>query len=313
MPLHPQARAVIDIMAKMGLSIGGDPVQLRRTLASFPRPQGEAVGGVVDRTVPGPAGDVPVRIYTPMGLVDRAAPALVWFHGGGWVIGDLDGADFNCRAMANRSGCRVISVDYRLAPEARFPAAVEDSFAVTAWVAANPDATGIDPRRLAVGGDSAGANLATVVAHLAKARGGPSLAFQALIYPVTDHGYDTPSYRENAEGYLLTREAMVGFWNHYLSGPDDGANPLASPLRAADLSGLPPALVITAEFDPLRDEGEAYAARMRAAGVPVEAVRYHGQIHGFYGNAAIDDGRAAIDHVASALKAVLQPAAPVAS
>ena len=308
MPLDPQARAVIDMMEKMGLSFGGDPVQLRRMLASFPRPEGEPVGGVLDRAGPGPVGDVPVRIYTPAGIVDRAAPALVWFHGGGWTIGNLDTADFGCRAIANRSGCRVMSVDYRLAPESKFPAAVDDCLAATTWLAANADVVGIDPRRIAVGGDSAGANLATVVAQLAKARGGPSLAFQALIYPVTDHGYDTPSYRENAEGYLLTREAMVGFWNHYLSGPDDGASPLASPLRAADLSGLPPALVITAEFDPLRDEGEAYAAKMSAAGIPVDAVRYHGQIHGFYGNAAIDDGLAAIDRVAAALKAALQPA-----
>ncbi|MGE3707206.1 MAG: alpha/beta hydrolase [Vicinamibacterales bacterium] len=302
MPLHPQARAIIDIMASMGLSMDGDPIELRRLLKGFPRPQGEPVGAVADRRVPGPAGEVPVRVYTPADVRERDRPAMIWFHGGGWVIGDLDGADFSCRALANRAGCTVVSVDYRLAPEAKFPAAVDDCVAVTEWVAANASALGIDVHRIAVGGDSAGANLATVVSLVARDRRGPALAFQALVYPATNHSFDTVSYRDNADGYLLTRDSMVWFWTHYLEALEDGANPLASPLRAADLSGLPPAIVLTAEFDPLRDEGEAYAERLRAAGVPVEAYRYDGQIHGFYANPAIDDGVAAVERVAASAR-----------
>lgn len=305
MPLHPQAKTVIDGMAALGVSFGGDPVAMRALVARFPRQQRELVSGVVDRAAPGPAGPVPVRIYVPTPEPDQSLPVLVWYHGGGWVIGDLDSADPTCRAMANRSGCVVVSVGYRLAPEAKFPAAVEDAYAVLEWVTREASSLGVDPERVAVGGDSAGGNLAAVVAQLARASDGPSIAYQALVYPVTNHSFDTPSHRTNADGYVLTRSAMEWFWNHYLRSPLDGHNPVASPLRAADMSGLPPAVVITAEFDPLRDEGEAYAARLRDAGVPVDLHRYDGQIHGFYGNPAISDGMRAIERVSEALRRTL--------
>ncbi len=305
MPIHPQAAAVIDIMAQMGVSFGGNPADLRALIASFPRPAGDSVGEVVNRNLPGPAGDVAVRIYTPAGAGSERLPALVWFHGGGWVFGSLDTADFTCRGIANRAGCRVISVAYRLAPEAKFPAAVDDCFAVTKWIADHAADLGVDADRIAVGGDSSGGNLAAVVSQLARDQGGPSLAFQALVYPITDHSFDTPSYRDYGDGYFLTRDAMVWLWTQYLEKVDDGTRSLASPLRAATLAGLPPAIAVTAEFDPLRDEVEAYAARLTADGVTVELVRYDGQIHGFFGNAMIDDGISALDRVSAALRAAL--------
>jgi acetyl esterase len=198
------------------------------------------------------------------------------------VIGTHDTTDAICRALANRAGCVVVSVDYRLSPEHKFPAPLDDCYAALQWVADNASSIGVDGSRLAVGGDSAGGNLSAVVALKARDQGGPPLRYQMLIYPVTDHDYGTGSYQENGDGYLLTKDMMVWFWDHYLRSPEDGANPLASPLRADDLSGLPPAMVVTGEFDPLRDEGEAYAQRLRQAGVPVNHKRYEGQIHAFF-------------------------------
>ena len=301
MPIHPQAQAVLDMMAAAGISIdGGDPVAVREMLSMAPRPEGEAVAQVENRTIPGPAGEIPVRIYAP--ALDGTRAGVVWYHGGGWVIGNLDGADYGARMLANAADAVVVSVDYRLAPENKFPAAADDSFVALAWVAEHAASLGIDPRRIAVGGDSAGGNLAAVVANKARKLGTPAVAFQALIYPVTNYDFGTKSYAENGEGKLLTRASMEWFWGHYLRDASDGENALASPLRETDLTGAPPALVITAEYDPLRDEGEAYAARLRAAGVPVESQRYEGQIHGFYANPAIDDGAAAVHQVAAALR-----------
>ena len=245
----------------------------------------EPVGRVENRTFPGPAGDVPIRIYTPAGT--GAHPALVYFHGGGWVLCNLDTHDGTCRSLCNQAGCVVVSVDYRLAPENKFPAAVDDCYAATRWVAEHAAELGVDAKRIAIGGDSAGGNLTACVALISRDRGGPRFVHQLLVYPVIDATFDTPSYEENAEGYFLTRDAMRWFWNHYLRSDTDGANPYAAPLRAQDLSGLPPATVITAEFDPLRDEGEAYGARLRAAGVPTRIERYDGLIHGFFGMGAI--------------------------
>jgi acetyl esterase len=286
MALNPQAKAMIDGMAAMGLSLTGpDPQAIRDQMKNFPRPEGEPVAKVEDRTIPGPAGQVPVRIYDPGGPGPKGI--IAWFHGGGWVLGDLDGADPGCRMLANASGCVVVSVDYRLAPEHKFPAAADDCFAATRWVAANAASLGADG------------------SQLAKANGGPEIRFQLLVYPVTNHSYDTPSYTENADGYLLTKESMVWFWDHYLNSPAEGKDPKASPLQAKDLSGLPRALVVTCEYDPLRDEGEAYASRLIEAGVPVTAVRYNSQIHGLWANAVIEDGPAVVRMAADLVKRAL--------
>jgi acetyl esterase len=242
------------------------------------------VGSVEDRTVPGPAGDIPVRVYRPD--VEGPAPILVFLHGGGWVIGNLDSHDVSCRALCKRAEVVVVSVDYRLAPEHPHPAASDDAWAALTWVAAHGDEVGGDASRLAVGGDSAGGNLAALMALRARDEGGPALRHQMLIYPVTDLAAETASHVENGEGYFLTTETMRWFIDHYL-GPDrahgDPADPAISPLRADDLSGLPPAQVLTAEFDPLRDEGDAYAARLAEAGVPVDHVQHPGLVHGFIG------------------------------
>ncbi len=304
MPVNPQAQVVLDMMAATGFKLVGDPIAVREMLALTPRPQGEPVASVEDRAITANGAQIPVRIYRPESG-PAVKPALVWFHGGGWVIGSLDGSDFGCRIMANASGCTVISVDYRLAPEYKFPTAVDDCLAVTKWVAENGPELGVDGARIAVGGDSAGGNLAAVVSQLARDVGGPAIAFQALVYPVTNYDFSTASYRDNAEGYLLERDSMEWFWGHYLRSEADGASTKASPLRHTNLAGLPPAIVLTAEFDPLRDEGEAYAKRMRAAGVPVEARRYDGQIHGFFANPAIDDGSEAARHVGKAVARAL--------
>ncbi len=310
MALDPQARALLDQI----IAMGGLPLEqmsvadARSTLAAavaMQQGRPEAVARVENRTIPGAQGDMPVRIYHPGGT--GALPALVYFHGGGWVLGSIDSVDAICRSLASHAGCVVISVDYRLAPEHKFPAAAEDSYAATRWVAANAAALGVDPTRLAIGGDSAGGNLTAVVALMARDRGGPALRLQLLIYPVTDSVFDTPSYRDNATDYLLTKSAMQWFWDLYTRDAADRINPYAAPLRASSLHGLPPALVITAEYDPLRDEGEAYAARLRAAGVPTELSRYHGMIHGFFGMfGVIDEAKRAAEQASGALRAAFK-------
>jgi acetyl esterase len=223
------------------------------------------------------------------------------------VIGGLESYDGVCRSLANAAGCAVLAIDYRLAPEHKFPAAVDDCYAAAAWAVSHAATLGADPARVAIGGDSAGGNLTAVVAQLARDRKGPALRFQLLVYPATNAGYDTPSYRENATGYFLELEGMRWFYDHYLRTDADRADPRASPLRATDLRGLPPALVVTAEFDPLRDEGEAYAAKLREAGVPVTLTRYHGMIHGFFSMAPLlDQGKQATAEAATALRAALR-------
>jgi len=303
MPLDPAVRALLDAFAANDSPSlpSMTPEQAREMFEKLRLPlPGDPVAEVEDRRIPGPAGEIPVRIYAP----ERPRGVLVYFHGGGWVIGSLETHDAPLRALANTAGCTVISVDYRLAPEHRHPAAAEDCYAATRWAAANARALGADPALLAVGGDSAGGNLAAVTALLARARGGPALRFQLLVYPVTDHDFERASYRDNAEGYFLSREDMRWFWNHYVPDAGERDAVTASPLRAADLSGLPPAHVITAEFDPLRDEGEAYAARLREAGVPVSLTRYDGQIHGFFGMAALlPRGHDAVAEAAAKLRA----------
>ena len=306
MPVHPQAQMVLDLMSDIGLVIDEhtDVVAMRASIEAFAsagRDRAEAVAHVEDRDIPGPGGTIPIRVYRPRD--DTDLPVLVWFHGGGWTIGSLETHDMTCRSLANAIDCIVVSIDYRLAPEHKFPAAVDDCFAATGWVAANAAELGGDPDRIAVGGDSAGGNLAAVVSLLARDAGAPRLVFQLLVYPVTDHEFDRPSMHENATGFFLERESMRWFYNQYLRTEHDGADWRFSPLRARDLSGVPPAFVLTAEFDPLRDQGEAYAAALEEAGVTVEARRYDGVFHGFFGmRDVLDPARDAFDDVTDALR-----------
>ncbi|HEU4393091.1 MAG TPA: alpha/beta hydrolase [Solirubrobacterales bacterium] len=259
-------------------------------------------------TVPGQAGPVPARLYVPGGMRAGAGPLVVYFHAGGWVIGDLDTHDGVCRFLAAAAATAVLSVDYRLAPEHPFPAAVEDAWAGFAWAEANAAALDVDPARIAVAGDSAGGNLATVVSLLARAAGGPMPAMQLLIYPPTDSAGDMPSRRLFSEGFLLTKGDMDNFERHYLPPGTDATDPRVSVLLAPDLSGLPPAYVTTAGFDPLRDEGEAYALRMREAGVQVALRRHPGLVHGFANLTAISrTSRAAMLEIAGALRLGLAP------
>jgi acetyl esterase len=307
MPLDPQARALLDQLQALGNPPMSEqtPEEARAGFAIL-----GSLGGVPeepvpteDRAVPGPAGDIPVRVYRPKS--DRPLPVVVYFHGGGWVIGDINTHDATCQRLAAGVPAVVVSVDYRLAPEHRFPAAVEDCDAATGWVSAHAAELGADPARLAVAGDSAGGNLAAVVARHARDSGGPPIAFQLLVYPATDLTRSLPSQTENGEGYLLDSHGMTWFIGHYLDGADP-MNADASPLFADDLSGLPPALIVTAEFDPLRDEGEAYAERLRQAGVAAATSRYDGMIHAFYGlDALFDSSKKATAETVGALRDAL--------
>jgi acetyl esterase len=285
MPLHPRIRELLDAEAAAGLprletlTPAAARAQTAAKLAAA-RIVTTEVARVEERRIPGPMGEIPVRVYAPPGL--GPFPGIVHFHGGGFVICDLDTHDETCRLLCVAARAVVVAPDYRLAPEHRFPAATDDCLAATRWVAANAAALGIDPERLAVAGDSAGGNLATVTALRARDEGGPALAAQILFYPVTDHHEPgTPSYAACAEGYGLTRAEMVWFWDHYLADPSHARHPHAAPLRAPDLRGLPPAFVLSAEYDPLRDEAEDYARRLDEAGVPTALVRALGMHHGF--------------------------------
>ena len=304
MPLDPQAQAVLDQTIALGLPPNHtvSPQEARANGKLRPRAPGPEVAKVEDRTIPGPGGEIPVRIYTPQG--SGPFPILVWFHGGGWVLGDLENADGVSRHLTVGAGCVVVSVDYRLAPETKFPGPAEDCYAATQWVAQNAASINANAARIAVGGDSAGGNLAAVISLMARDRRGPELALQLMVYPVTERNFGTPSYQQNAEGYSLTQDVMRWYWDHYLANDADATNPNAAPMHAEDLSGLPPALVITAEFDPLRDEGEAYAHRLEAAGVSTQCTRYDGMIHGFFGQSGVmDKGKQAISEASAALKA----------
>jgi acetyl esterase len=234
----------------------------------------------------------------------------VYFHGSGWVIANVDIADVGARSLANSTGCVVVSVNYQKAPEHKFPVPFDDCYAATTWVAANAVQLGVDAARIGVAGDSAGGNLAAAVCLKARDEDGPAIAYQVLIYPATDCDWNKPSCVENAEGYLLQRGSMEWFWTHYVRSPSDAENPLVSPLRAADVSGLPPALVVTAEFDPLRDDGELYADRLRDAGVPVKYTEYKGMIHGFYWmTGVLDQAQRLHDEIAREVRAAFGPVA----
>ncbi len=279
-PLDPAIKMVLDQLASAGgpalNEVSPDEARLMMKTLSTIEGEPEAVGRVEDRAIAG----VPVRVY---GAASGSSPQpiLVWYHGGGWVIGDLDTTDGVARKLSNRADAVVVSVDYRLAPEAPSPAATDDCWAVLEWVAANGAELGGDPSRIAVGGDSAGGNLSALMAIKARDAGIP-LRLQLLVYPAVDLTMSFPSIDENGEGYLLTKDSMVWFTNHYLAGADP-KDPALSPYFVDDVSGVTAAYIITAEFDPLRDEGEAYGERLKDAGVAVDVKRYDGMIHGFYG------------------------------
>ncbi|MYA02523.1 MAG: alpha/beta hydrolase [Chloroflexi bacterium] len=281
MPPTPETQGLLAMLEEAG---GPDiseqtPEEARVAIAGFAAMQAGAPepARVEDRTVPGPAGDIPIRVYASEG---DNLPVVMYFHGGGWVLGDIESHDGTCKQLLAELGdAVVVSVHYRLAPEDKYPAAADDCYAAAAWVAENGGQIGADGSRMAVCGDSAGGNLSAVVSQMARDRGGPAIAAQVLHVPVTDHNYSYPSYTENAEGMLLTRDSMVWFWDHYLPNAEAGQEAYASPIKAADLSGLAPALIQTAEFDPLRDEGEAYGAAIEAAGGDVTVHRYDGVVH----------------------------------
>jgi acetyl esterase len=285
MPVDPQMQAILN--ARAGLPpLHTLSVEAARARLKAPRPPGlrvEEVAAVADRTIPGPGGLLRLRVYTPPGGTGPL-PLLVFFHGGGFVIGDLDTHDPLCRNLCAGAGCMVMSVDYRLAPEHRFPAASNDCLAATRWAAEHAAELGVDPSRVAVAGDSAGGNLAAVTAIRVRDEGGPRLAGQLLVYPNTDLGPPTTaSFVEYAEGYGLTARDVPWFFGRYLADPAEEAwHPHVSPLRVSDLRGLPPALVVTAECDVVRDDGERFAERLREAGVPTTLSRFDGVIHGFF-------------------------------
>lgn len=308
MTLDPQTKLVLDQLA----AAGAPPMEtlspeMARQAFVLPRGEVEEVGKVEDRTIPSEKTDIPVRVYYPKEL-QKSNPALVFYHGGGWVIGNIDTHDDICRALTNLANCVTISVDYRLAPEHKFPAAIDDCFAALQYVYEHAEEFQIDRTRIAVGGDSAGGNLAAVISHLAKEKAVPPICFQLLLYPSTNLGGEpTSSMRENAQGYFLEQGTMEWFRDCYLNSEEDKQNPLVSPILNDDFSGLPPALVITAEYDPLRDEGEEYAKKLGAAGVPVETIRYRGTIHGFISmSAVISQGKMALEKAGAALKSAFQ-------
>jgi acetyl esterase len=304
MPLDPQLEPILELVNPFML-VDGKSAEDARSAMSGGLPLDETgLGEVRDLKVGGESGELAARLYRPEGAA-TGGPVVVFFHGGGWVIGSIASHDNVCGRMAAESGCTVISVDYRLAPETKFPGAAEDAYAATKWVAEHASELGVDASRLGVAGDSAGGNLAAVTSLLARERGGPAIALQVLVYPVTDLSQDYPSHAENGPlGYLLTSNSMTWFAEHYVGGVD--VDWRAAPITAPSFEGLPPAVVITAEYDPLRDEGEAYADELAAAGVPVTKRRYDGMCHGFL-SFPVDGALAARELIASELKAALRP------
>jgi acetyl esterase len=301
--LDPKIKAMLDaeVLVPGLLTLPVAEFRAAREKAMLERPRlNEPVAKIENRTVSGAFGEIPIRIYTPLG--QGPFPIVIFMHGGGWVVGTLETHDDICRSLACRAKSMIIAVDYRRAPEARFPIALEESYTVLQWAAAHTNEIDGDGARLATAGDSAGGNLAAALSLYARDKGRPMLSLQVLIYPVINHAFDTASYYQNADGYGLTRDLMIYFWNNYLASPADADNPYASLLRAKDLSGLPPALILTAQYDVLRDEGEAYAARLKQAGVPVQLTRYLELNHGFIGFGGVyEQARRGLQEIADAL------------
>jgi acetyl esterase len=310
--LDPDAQRVLDLIREAGRPpyetlTPPEAREFYRAGRRILQPEPPDVAAVRNLSAPGPTGQIALRLYRGLGTErDAPLPALVYFHGGGWVIGDLDTHDGVCRLIANTSGCAVISVDYRLAPEHKFPAAVDDAVAATEWIAAHARTLSIDANRLAVGGDSAGGNLAAAVALVAREKAGPPLRFQLLLYPATDFVTSNDPQRERFDGFPLNIVTMNWFRDHYLRGAGDYGDWRASPLRAPDLRGLPPAYVLTVGFDPLHVEGERYARRLREAGIPVQHRHVERQMHGFLTmGKIIGAARPATEEAAAAVKAAL--------
>jgi acetyl esterase len=310
MPLDPHAKRLLAMLAMTGpADLSGASVTERRdlfhklmSLAASHVP----IGHSEERAVPGPAGPITIRVYTPVATFSDRLPGMIYFHGGGLVAGSLDTHDGVCRTLANETGCRLIAVDYRLAPEHRFPAAISDSYAATRWVVEYAPALGIDRSRIAVAGDSAGATLAAIVCQLARRAPGVDLAAQLLLCPITDFAAETPSRSAFAKGYLLDKAIIEQDIEHYVPTCMDPADPRISPLRASDLSGLPAAFVHTAECDPVRDEGQAYAEGLMRCGVKVRYRCHPGMIHLFYGMASvIPYARTALQHIGAEIRAAL--------
>ena len=307
MSLDPQIEWVLDLREKADyppmetLDAPAARFQFEETVTKLDCDPVE-MASVEDLMAMGPAGEVPIRLYVPSGVGQAPGPALVFYHGGGWVIGNLDTHDRVCRALAAKAGCRVVSVDYRLAPENPFPAATDDSVSAFLWLHENAATVGLDPARLAVGGDSAGGNLSAVVAQQARDHDAPA-CFQLLIYPATDMRGGYGSLSSNGDGYLLTADLMAYFYDHYVGGEQEHTDPRQSPILG-NLAGLPSALVMTAGYDPLRDEGRAYADALKTAGVSVELSEHPGMIHGFFQmSGAVDEAKRAVDASATALRA----------
>ncbi|HEY5048700.1 MAG TPA: alpha/beta hydrolase [Rhizomicrobium sp.] len=311
MQLDPVIRGFLESLAaqpgpKMWELAAPDARAVFAALMQLVGPQDVPIGKVFDMKAQGPRGDIPLRNYTPKGRDDALLPTLVFYHGGGFVIGDLETHDGLCRMFANQAGVRVIAVDYRLAPEHKFPAAVEDACAAIDWICANAPELGVDATRVAVGGDSAGGNLSAVVAQAAKTKGGPKLAFQMLLFPVTQIGSDTKSMRERGEGFFLEKAALDWWFGQYLDKGADRSDIRMSPLLARDLSGLPPAYLMLAGFDPLYDEGSAYAGKLRDASVAVTVADYPDLVHDFiYLQAVLPQAGEALRAASAALHGAL--------
>lgn len=307
MPLDPQVQIILQQETERGLPPYNElsPLEARQQMLSLSPPVDPelSVRKVDDLRISGPLNEIPIRLYYPEGT--SPYPVIVYFHGGGWVIGNLETHNAICHALAKTSGCLVAAVDYRLAPEHRYPAAIEDAYAATSWICKNAGRIQADPLRMAVMGESAGGALATVVSMMARDQDDRRIALQVLVYPVTDNNFNTSSYLNYGEGYSLTRDLMIWFWNHYLGNKENAGQLYASPLRAENLSNLPDALILTAEYDPLCDEGESYAKKLQESGVNVTLTRYDGMIHGFFRmTSKLDKAKGALTQVTDEIKRI---------
>jgi acetyl esterase len=310
MPLDPQAQALLNAMKDSGAQPFETmtPAEARIAVRAFKDLGGksEDVASINHCFIPGPTADLPVWIYRPVGGGAGPLPGLLYFHGGGWVVATIEVCDSISRSLANRTGCVVVAVNYQKAPEHKFPVPLDDCYAATRWVFDNAFDLGVDTRRIGIIGDSAGGNLAAAVALRARDEKGPQLAYQVLVYPAVQYGWDTPSALTNAEGFFLERASLEYCWKHYVKSSLDGTNPYCSPLAAADHSGLPPALIVCAEFDPLCDDGRNYADKLKAAGVPVTFRLYDGMIHGFLSMAGVlDQSRALLEEIGREVRSAL--------